>query len=589
MKISKKVIACVIILGVIISSSIYFYKTNQSKYSDITYKKFLSEIKKENVEEVSLSEGSKVKGKLKDGKYFKTDNPRTEGFKEKLLMSNVKVIEPNDNSILNNTVILIVTLAGISGILYATRKNTSKQAEKEMSQMSDIESSEGTTGKLKFDDIAGNEEAKDSVKELVDFIKNPDKYERYGARMPRGVLLYGPPGTGKTLLAKALAGEAEVPFFAVTGSDFVEVYTGLGASRIRNLFKKARQKGKCVIFIDEIDALGKKRKDGPSGGSDEGDRTLNALLTEMSGFKGNEGIIVMAATNRIDTLDEALLRPGRFDRQIEIGLPDINARHKILELHSKDKPVSENVDFRQIAYQTVYFSGAKLESLMNESAMLAAKHNDTEINMNHIDRAFYTVIAGEEKKDRSSISLEEKKITAYHEVGHALMTKLTSPKNRVTKISIIPSTKGIGGFSMNIPQDKMYHTKKDIENNIMVALGGRAAEEIKFGKDDITTGALNDLQKTTDMAMSMVGKFGMDEEIGLLNYEVVLGSNLGSNSYIIERTKVIIKELYDRTLKTLKENEILLENVTSKLLEKETLNEDELNEMFENACQGVKI
>lgn len=577
----KKLLVIILLTIVIACLGTYYFLNNNKEYIDVSYTDFLNKVENNEVEKIFLSEEEQIQGLLKNGQYFATDNPRTEGFKEKLLMADIIVEESSGNTTINNIVTFVFVIGAFAGMVFFLNKNSAKSAEKEMTKMSSIDSKGNDSSRVTFGDVAGNQEAKESLRELVDFIKNPEKYERYGARMPRGVMLYGPPGTGKTLLAKALAGEANVPYFAVTGSDFIQVYAGLGASRIRDLFKKAREAGKCVIFIDEIDALGKKRRGAlSSGGSDESDRTLNALLTEMSGFNGNEGIIVIAATNRIDTLDDALLRPGRFDRQIEVGLPDVNARYKILELHSKNKPVDNDVDLHQVAYQTVYFSGAKLESLMNESAMLAAKENNESITMKHIDKAFYTVIAGEEKKDRSTVSVDEKSITAYHEAGHALVTKLVSPLNRVTKITIIPSTKGAGGFSMNIPPDKMYRTKEEIENSIMTALGGRAAEEIIFGKDKITTGASNDLQKATDMALSMVSRFGMDDEAGLVSYEVLTGNNIGSNTAVVDRVKNLLKELYDEAKRILTDNRHLLVEITNKLLKEETLNENELDEII---------
>jgi len=576
----RNIIIIIATIGIVAVSTFAFLNSRQ-EINKISYIEFKEQLEKGNIESVNLTNDAELLGTLKSGEMFITDNPRAEGFKERLLSSGVDVGETDGRSTIEDILTMVVVLSAFVGLFYFVSKNSNKLAQKEMTQMSDIDSNGENTSTVVFDDVAGNDEVKECLKEMVDFIREPEKYERYGARMPRGVLLYGPPGTGKTLLAKALAGEAKVPFYAVTGSDFIQVYAGLGASRIRSLFKKARAAGKCVIFIDEIDALGKKRRGGASNGSsDESDRTLNALLTEMSGFKENQGIIVVAATNRIDTLDEALLRPGRFDRQLEVGLPDINARYKILELHSKNKPISKQVDLRKVAYQTVYFSGAKLESLMNESAMLAARYNDSSINMSHIDKAFYTVIAGEEKKDRSYISIEEKKVTAYHEAGHALVTKLTSPLNRVTKISIIPSTKGAGGFSMNIPPDKLYQSKEDILNNIMVALGGRAAEEIIFGKDRVTTGALNDLQKATDMIVSMIARYGMDDSTGLLNFEVLLGDSIGSNSYIIDRARKLIEELYIKTLDLIKENIDKLESIVERLLINETMDEEELNNII---------
>lgn len=591
MKLSKKkkVLIIILVLSVIASLAVHFTLKNRKNYEEYSYTDFLSKIEAGKVDKVFLSDGEKVEGVLENGEYFKTDNPRTEGFKEMLLMSGVTVKESNGTMTTKDILTSVFIFLGLGGVIYFMNKNSAKQAEKEITNMSHIDSQGNTPSIITFGDVAGNEEAKDSLKELVDFIQNPEKYEKYGARMPRGVMLYGPPGTGKTLLAKALAGEAKVPFFAVTGSDFIQVYAGLGASRIRKLFKKAREAGKCVIFIDEIDALGKKRRGSQSsGGNDESDRTLNALLTEMSGFKGREGIIVVGATNRIDTLDEALLRPGRFDRQIEVGLPDVNARFKILKLHSKNKPISANVNLEKVAYQTVYFSGAKLENLMNESAMIAAKRNEDMITNEHIDKAFYTVVAGEEKKDRSVISIEDKEITAYHEAGHALTTKLVAPENRVTKISIIPSTKGAGGFSMNVPPDRMYRTREDIKNSIMVSLGGRAAEEIIFGKGKVTTGASNDLQKATDMALTMISRLGMDEESGLVNYEVLLGTNPGSNSYIIDRVKNLINNLYIETKRLLEDNIELLQKITNRLLEIENVSEEDLDEILNNHFKGTK-
>ena len=581
MRIDRKVkVLLFLIISIALLSSLYLYMNSNKNYKEISYKRFLSYVENGQVEKVELDDSPKITGKLKNGNYFVTDNPRTENFKENLLKNNIKVKETNGNSALMQGLTFILFLLGIGAIGYFLNNNMTKQAQKEMAVMSNVDEENFSEKDISFKDVAGNEEAIGSLKELVDFIQNPDKYDKYGARIPRGVLLYGPPGTGKTLLAKALAGEAKVPFYSVAGSDFIQVYAGLGASRIRTLFKKAKESGKSVIFIDEIDALGKKRKGNFSnGGSDESDRTLNALLTEMSGFKENEGIIVVAATNRVDTLDEALLRPGRFDRQIEVGLPDVNARYKILSLHSKNKPLSDSVNLKKVAHETVYFSGAMLENLMNESAMLAARNNDPSINMNHIDKAFYTVLVGEEKKDRSTIPFEDKKITAYHEAGHALITKIVSKENRVTKVSIIPSTRGMGGFSMNIPPDKMYQTKNDIKNNIMVALGGRAAEEVVFGENNITTGASSDLKKATEMSLSMIGIYGMDKELGLLNYESILGQNMEGNKILIDRIKDILDNLYSETKKLIIDNIDYLDKIASLLLEKEVLDEEDMNRL----------
>lgn len=572
----------IILLAVIIVLSIstfVFYTNLKKEVKEISYTSFLTHTEKGLVEEVRLSNGDKLQAKLKSGEVIVTDNPRTENLKEKLLLQDIKVIEKDDYSKGVLPIILFVSFIGV--ITYYLNNGRSKHAEKEMSNMSDMEVLDSSKGRIKFSDVAGNEEAKESLKDLVSFIKNPEVYNSYGARLPRGVLLYGEPGTGKTLLAKALAGEAEVPFYAVSGSDFVQVYAGLGASRIRGLFKKAKQAGKSVIFIDEIDSLGKKRKSSSNpSGSEEGDRTLNALLTEMSGFNENEGIIVIAATNRIDILDEALLRPGRFDRQVEVSLPDVKGREKILKLHSKNKPMSKDIDFNKVALETVYFSGSKLEHLLNESAILAVKENSKEITMNHINKAYYSVLVGDEKKDKSGIDKKDKKITAYHEAGHALVAKLTGEDTRVTKVSIIPSTKGMGGFSLNIPRDKMYQTKKDLIGNIMTSLGGRAAEEIIFGKDYVTTGASSDLEKATDMTLSMIGIFGMDSSSGLLNYNLVSNRNIDVGDSILKRGKEILDELYCDTLNVIKNNIDLLNELADKLIEQEVLYEEEINNIF---------
>jgi cell division protease FtsH len=544
----------------------------------ISYKDFLQEIEENRVEKVFLNDGPTIHGILKDDTEFITDNPRKEGFKEELLIQGIMVQEKRGQEFLNQTIAYAIMMGLlIFGLLYISNKTP--QAKGKTSKVSGMSIKPEESVKVKFSNIAGNEEAVHSVEELIDFIHNPEKYTQYGARLPRGVILYGPPGTGKTLLAKAIAGEAGVPFYAVSGSDFVQVYVGVGASRIRELFKKARQVGKCVIFIDEIDALGKKRDGGlEGGGNDERDQTLNALLAEMSGFNENEGIVVVAATNRLDTLDEALLRPGRFDRHIEIGLPDVKARLKILRLHSKNKPISKEVDLEKLAQQTVYFSGAQLENLMNEAAILAAKEGSGMIEDNHIEKAFYTVIAGFEKKDRSTISEMDRKITAYHEAGHALVTKLVAPENRVSKVTIIPSTKGAGGFSMNIPPNRMYFKKRDMENNIKIMLAGRCSEEIIFGKENITTGASNDLEKATRVLTDMVRRFGMTESSGLLNYDVLYENGIrGVQDNFLDEAKRILDALYMEVRDLLTENKTLLEKIAIRLLKEETLDEEQLD------------
>lgn len=453
------VVLCCILVTLAVVYGVY--RVNLDNDSYVAYDVFLRDVEEGKVAKVFLSDSHRIEVSYRDGSRFMTDNPRKDSFKEDLLMQGIMVEEMDDRLQLAKGLGTLILMGIFIYITLFRMKSASFQMQKGSKKFSGIDTNQVDGIDLVFDDIAGNEEAKESVKELVDFINNPKKYARYGARLPRGVIFYGPPGTGKTLMAKAVAGEAGVPFYALSGSDFVQLYVGVGASRIRDLFKKAREKGKCVIFIDEIDALGKKRDSNTEGGgNDERDQTLNALLSEMSGFNSNDGIVVIAATNRLDILDEALLRPGRFDRHIEIGLPDINARYEILKLHSLNKPIADDIDLYDLAEQTVYFSGAKLENMMNEAAIRAARRDSGVIENNDIEKAFYTVIAGAEKKDRSAINQRDREITAYHEGGHALMTKLVAPENRVTKVTIIPSTKGVGGFSMNISPDSMYSKKR---------------------------------------------------------------------------------------------------------------------------------
>ena len=565
-------ISIIALIASLITYNVRFKKT----ICEISYVEFLEKVNNNQIKSIYISDSAQLKGEFNDGQQFKTDNPRIDGFKESMLTKNIEVKEVSGQYSIGQIIFTVVIIGSFAGIMIYLSKNGSQQASKEYDKMSSIEFSTQSDSNIKFSNIAGNEEAKENIMELVDFIKNPQKYKKYGARMPKGIILYGPPGTGKTLMAKALAGEAGVDFLAVSGSDFVQVYAGLGAGRIRTLFKKAKEKGKCVIFIDEIDAIGKKRNRGP-GSSDESDRTLNALLTEMSGFKGNEGIVVIAATNRLDILDEALLRSGRFDRQIEIGLPDLKARYEILELYSRDRPIAADVDLEHIAEQTVYFSGAKLESLMNEAAINAARENAESISNFHIDKAFYTVIAGDEKKDRSNIRNIDRKVTAYHEAGHAVVTKLLCPENKVTKITIIPSTKGVGGFSMNIPPDKMYRTKKEMINNIKIALAGRIVEELTFGKDNITTGASNDIQKATELLVAMIKQFGMSEEIGMINYDILYGHQGITGDKLIKISKEKMRNLYNETKILIEKNLGLIGSIAKKLLDKETLNEEEID------------
>ena len=415
-----------------------------------------------------------------------------------------------------------------------------------------------------FSDVAANEQALQSLEALRNYLKHPDKYVRYGARMPRGVVLYGPPGTGKTLLARALAGEAGVPFFALSGSDFVEKYVGVGASRVRALFKKARKAGKCVIFIDEIDAMGKRRDD---SASDERDQTLNALLSEMSGFYTGEGIIVVAATNRIEALDPALLRPGRFDRQIEVGLPGKAQRLSILKLHSRGKPLDADVNLEELAAQTVSFSGASLENLLNEAALTAAERDDGGIGARDLQQAFFKTIAG---ADREMIASDrERRIISVHESGHAVASHCLSPENRLTRVSILPAGHGAAGYNLCIPKERVMVEKSHLENQIQVLLAGRAAEQLVFGEDALTAGASSDLAKATELAAAMVMELGMwdDPSVSLK----ALGRFCGTGGATAESCKALLREQYARVLDLLSARIAAVTALSDALLEAEAL------------------
>ena len=450
--------------------------------------------------------------------------------------------------------------------------------------------------KITFSDVAGLDEEKEELGEIVDFLKNPSKFVKLGARIPKGVLLVGPPGTGKTYLSKSVSGEAGVPFFSISGSDFVEMFVGVGASRVRDLFDQAKKNAPCIIFIDEIDAVGRRRGAGLGGGNDEREQTLNQLLVEMDGFSGNEGIIIIAATNRPDILDPALLRPGRFDRTVHIGLPDVKAREEILKIHVKKKPLAENIDLEIVAKRTPGFTPADLENAMNEAALLTARHNQTVITMDIIEEAITKVIAGPEKRSKV-ISDNEKKLTAYHEAGHAVVARLSSTKDPVHMITIIPRG-GAGGFTMYLPEeDKSYRSKSEMEEYIVRLLGGRVAE--KLALDDISTGASNDIERATKIARAMVTTYGMSDNLGPMSYgtsddEVFLGRDFNKiRNYsediaakIDNEMRRIIDNAYNKTEKLLSENIEKLHNVAQALLEKETITGKEFEILFDGGSIG---
>ena len=447
--------------------------------------------------------------------------------------------------------------------------------------------------KVNFTNVAGLEEEKEELEEVVDFLKNPQKYTSVGARIPKGMLLVGPPGTGKTLLAKAVAGEAGVPFFSISGSDFVEMFVGVGASRVRDLFEEAKKKAPCIIFIDEIDAVARRRGTGMGGGHDEREQTLNQLLVEMDGFGVNEGIIVMAATNRVDILDPAILRPGRFDRKVAVGRPDVKGREEILKVHSKEKPLSEDVDLHRVAQTTAGFTGADLENLMNEAAIISARDNRRFIRQADIDKAFVKVGIGAEKKSRV-ISEKDKKITAYHEAGHAILFHVLPDVGPVHTVSIIPTGVGAAGYTMPLPEkDEMFNTKGKMLQNIMVDLGGRIAEEIIF--KDVTTGASQDIKQASKLARAMVTQYGMSDRVGMIQYgsdedEVFIGRDLAhTKSYgneiadvIDEEVKRIVDECYSKAKKIILEHEDVLHSCAALLIEKEKIGQEEFEGLFKN-------
>ncbi|VYU24325.1 ATP-dependent zinc metalloprotease FtsH [Clostridium tertium] len=575
-KLKKNIIFIPITTAIISILALAYLSFGSKANYNKQYSLFLEDITNNSISKVIFNNNDNLTILLKDGSKYSTTNPNSPTLKEDLLKNNIEVLDENTSSP-SKAITSLILLSSIISIVFISlsKKNlgSSKVTNLDVKDFSEDKNA------LNFDSVAGNEEAKESLMDIVDFLKNPGKYKEYGARMPKGVILYGSPGTGKTLLAKAVAGEAKVPFYALSGSDFVQVYVGVGAARIRSLFKKAKSHGKAVIFIDEIDAIGKKRGgSGADTSNDERDQTLNALLTEMSGFSEEEGIVVIAATNRLDTLDPALLRPGRFDRHIEVSLPDLCAREKIISLHLNNKP-HNNININDIAKKTAYFSGAKLENLINEAAIIAAKENSSSLIQEHIDKAFSIVLAGYEKKERKSYLEEDKLLTSYHESGHAIISLIKTPEDKVSKVTIIPTTKGAGGYTLTIPKDTSYQRLDYLKSRIMVLLGGRAAEELIFGKDKISTGAEGDLIQTTEIAMAMISEYGMGKTLGLLKLSKIGQLSTSYGHPIVEECRELVNALYEETLKTLMNNRELLDKMAMDLMEKETLDEEYISQL----------
>ena len=517
---------------------------------------------------------------------------------EELETAGVKTIVrdvPGDNIFLTSILPALITVGGVLLIfMMMNAQNAQMNGGNKMMNFGKSRARLSLAGdsKVTLKDVAGLKEEKEDLQEIVDFLRDPGKFTKVGARIPKGVLLEGPPGTGKTLLAKAIAGEANVPFFSISGSDFVEMFVGVGASRVRDLFEEAKKNAPCIVFIDEIDAVARRRGTGMGGGHDEREQTLNQMLVEMDGFAANAGIIVMAATNRVDILDPAILRPGRFDRKIAVGLPDVGGREAILQVHAKNKPLGDNVDLKQIAQTTAGFTGADLENLLNEAAIVAAKDNRCFISQEDIKTAFVKVGIGTERKSRI-ISDKERKITAYHESGHAILFHVLPDVGPVYSVSIIPTGAGAAGYTMPLPErDDMFNTKGKMLQDIIVSLGGRVAEELVF--DDITTGASQDIKQATRMAKDMVTKYGMSENIGLICYdndddEVFIGRDLahtrgygeGVATTIDLEVKRIIDECYEKAKQMIAEHRDVLDACANLLLEKEKISQQEFEALFE--------
>ena len=576
----------------------------QMHQQEISYSTFVKEVEAGNVTAADIRQNSavptgRVTLSLKDDSSVRSLNVSDVGKVEEFLQENdVKYsLEdvPNESIIMSAVLPSLITLCGIFLLFMLMNRQNGGTNSKAMNfGKSRARMSTQNEIKVTFADVAGLKEEKEELEEIVDFLKAPRKYTQLGARIPKGVLLEGPPGTGKTLLAKAVAGEAGVPFFSISGSDFVEMFVGVGASRVRDLFQDAKKNAPCIVFIDEIDAVARRRGSGLGGGHDEREQTLNQLLVEMDGFGVNEGIIVMAATNRKDILDPAILRPGRFDRDVIVGRPDVGGREEILKVHARNKPLGDDVDLKQIAQTTAGFSGADLENLLNEAAILAAKENRVFIQQSDIRHAFVKVGIGPEKKSRI-VSEKERRITAYHEAGHAILFHVLPDVGPVYSVSIIP-TGGAGGYTMPLPEkDDMFNTKGHMLQEITVSLGGRVAEEEIF--DDITTGASQDIKQATAIAKSMITKFGMSEKLGLINYdndsdEVFIGRDFGHTSRgygekiagtIDEEVKRIIDECYAQARSIIQEYHPVLEKCAELLLEKEKITRSEFEALFEES------
>ena len=594
-----------LVFVVFLFAALWFTNQFDQREKEISWKKFQQLVQNDKIESVEVNQNKSVptgrveitlKGDDSSDNvrylYVSDVNEIQDYLKEQNVDYTMPDI-PQDSWAATTFLPVILTLVGVFLIFGLMNRQGGGANSKAMNfGKSRAKLSTDRDKKVTFAQVAGLEEEKEELEEIVDFLKAPRKYTQLGARIPKGVLLEGPPGTGKTLLAKAVAGEAGVPFFSISGSDFVEMFVGVGASRVRDLFEEAKKNAPCIVFIDEIDAVARRRGTGMGGGHDEREQTLNQMLVEMDGFGVNQGIIVMAATNRVDILDPAIMRPGRFDRKIVVGRPDVAGREEILQVHAKNKPLGDDVDLKQIAQTTAGFTGADLENLLNEAAILAAKESRAYIQQADIQKAFIKVGIGAEKHSRV-ISEKEKKITAYHESGHALLFHLLPDVGPVHTVSIIPTGAGAAGYTMPLPEkDEMFNSRGRMLQEIVVDLGGRVAEELVF--DDITTGASQDIKQATKMARDMVTRYGMSENIGLICYkddddEVFIGRDLahahsyseGIASAIDVEVKRIIDESYEKAKTIIAEHRDVLDRCAALLLEKEKITREEFEALFE--------
>ena len=593
-----------VILLLVIVGSLVFFRLSQYEVHDLSYDKFMTELQNGEVKKIEITPKNGagvyyITGSLdgyKSTETFTVNIPLSEGVLDKVMKyvdeDNIEVktnTNPENNGLLTVVVNVVpIVLLGIMALWLFSRINGSNKNSMDFGRSKAKLNEEA---KAHFKDVAGLVEEKEEVAELIDFLKNPKKFQKLGARIPKGVLLVGPPGTGKTLLAKAVAGEANVPFYYISGSDFVELFVGVGASRVRDMFKQAKQSAPCLIFIDEIDAVGRQRGTGLGGGHDEREQTLNQLLTEMDGFGANEGIIIIAATNRADVLDPALLRPGRFDRQVTVNLPDVKAREEILAVHARNKILAKDVTLTNLAKRTPGFSGADLENLLNEAALLAVRRNKEAITMSEVDEATDRVLMGPAKKSKKYTD-EEKKLVSYHEAGHVVLGLKLNSANVVQKVTIIPRSYA-GGYAMMVPKEEKYtQTKTELLEQITGLLGGRVSEELNFG--EITTGAHNDFEKATKIARSMVTEYGMSD-LGPVQLEhqsegVFLGRDYNKSRNfsdivaheIDEEIRKIVGECYKKATEILTENADLVKLIADALLERETLTKEQIEYLVEN-------